>query len=194
MKHIFLKRNFLMNYKFDELSASNIKILLSLTSSIFLILTIFSTKNISDTNLMFTIFNYYASNALAFYCINTNNPEIQRRKSRIINLYILCSFIIIILLKIYNITENIQLIHNLIALLFKTITTTSCLINIFFAIKDDDNSKRKELIKTQKKVKKKILENEERKKYTNRDKNVKMNAETRRFIEKTENKKEGRQI
>lgn len=183
-----------MNYKFDELSASNIKILLSLTSSIFLILTIFSTKNISDTNLMFTIFNYYASNALAFYCINTNNPKIQRRKNRIINLYILCSFMIIILLKIYNITENIQLIHNLIALLFKTITTMSCLINIVFAIKDDDNSERKELIKTQKKVKKKIIENEERKKYTTRDKNVKMNAETRKFIEKTENKKEGRQI
>ena len=70
----------------------------------------------------------------------------------------------------------------------------SCLINIIFAIKDDDNSERKELIKTQKKVKKKIIENEERKKYTTRDKNVKMNAETRKFIEKTENKKEGRQI
>lgn len=175
----------------DEISVSNAKILLTILTCVALIVTSYTSNKFSS--LLPTAISHCISNALAFYSVETNGNLAKKRRANIVNIYLVSLVISLAIFIIYNSLENV-FISNVFFIIFKCLVILISFVAPYYAIKDDDDLESSELKKTRQRVKKIKETNAKEKKFANRNKNVKMNQDTKEFIESTDNKdtREGR--
>jgi hypothetical protein len=139
------------------------------------------------SSLIISAFTYYASNALAFYSINPKSEKGCTRRARIINSYgILAAFLFICLSLNNSLKWDIAI--RILGIILQIIVFLSAFIAPCYALKDDEDYDPKVL----KEIKKRTQENLEKEKmkkvYSNRDRNVSMNRQTKEFIEENDRK------
>lgn len=175
----------------DEISVSNAKILLTVLTCVALIVTSLTSNKFSS--LLTTTISHCMSNALAFYSVEANSEIAKKRRANIVNIYLLSLLISFILFICYNNFGN-DIISKILFFMFKVLVILISFVAPRYAIKDDDDLKSPEIKKTKQRVRKIKESKAKEKKFANRNKNVKMNQETKDFIESTDNKdtREGR--
>ncbi|MGF1931537.1 hypothetical protein ACQUE8_11590 [Enterococcus casseliflavus] len=178
-------------FNIDEISVSNTKIILTLVTSVALVINAFTSNNLYS--LFFTAVSHCTSNALAFYVVDPKSDSGNNRKARIINIYIITGAILLVLLLIHSNFKN-EIAKNILFWIFKLLVMGVSFVAPSYAIKDDDDLESSEIKKTKHRVQKIKETNAKEKKFANRNKNVKMNQDTKEFIESTDNKdtREGR--
>lgn len=178
-------------FKYDELSVSNAKIILTIFAFISMIFTALNATSIST--LLTSSVTYFLSNALTFYSINPKSKNGMVRRARIVNSYIIIGASLFLCFLLFN---NLQynVIQTIIFWVMKIIVMITAVIAPYCAIRDDDDYKPKEVNEAKKVVRKKINEEKQKKLYSKRNNDVRMNRETKEFVEETDKKrvKEGR--
>ncbi|MBL1228112.1 hypothetical protein IW492_02555 [Enterococcus sp. BWB1-3] len=180
-------------FKYDELSVSNAKIIITIFSFISMIFTAINATSINA--LLTSSATYYLSNALTFYSVNPKSKKGIMRRAKILNTYMMIGASLFVCFIVFN---NLQytVVQAIMFFIMKTIIITTSLIAPYCAIKDDDEYKPKEVNEAKKFARKKLAEDKQKKLYSKRNKDVKMNRETKEFIEETDRKriKEGRKV
>ncbi|MFS7423761.1 hypothetical protein AB6878_12640 [Carnobacterium maltaromaticum] len=173
-------------YKYDEVSTSNLKILLTIFSCASLVLSAFNAKDVYTV--FITATTYYLSNALAFYSLDIKSESGMKRKAKIINHYLCIISALFICLMIQN-SLKFEIVKYSFLILMKLIVFFTSFIAPYYALKDDDSYEAEEIKDTKKKVKKTIKNEKEKKPFKNRDNNVRMNKERKNFVDSTDRKR-----
>ena len=172
-------------FRFNELATSNLKIILTIVSSVTLLVSSWKTGNIND--LFYSCTTNYASNALAFYAVSPKSVKATKRRARLINLYLVLFVVLFLCLNIHS-SLSLRWLKVLIEYAFRLIVACSIFVAPIYALKDDDEYESKDVKQAKRNTQRALEERKDTKVYASRDRSVKMNAETKEYIERNKAK------
>lgn len=176
----------LSNFKYDELSVSNGKIILTIISGVSLAVNSFTAVSISG--LLISSATYYISNALAFYSVDPKSEAGLKRRAKVLNTYAWLGTALFICFLISN-SLKWDIVESILTFLSRVVVFCSSPIAGYFALKDDEDYKAPSIKEMKRHTALKIEKDNKKKKFANRDRNVKMNRETKEFVLENEDKK-----
>lgn len=172
-------------FRFNELATSNLKIILTIVSSVTLLVSSWKTGNIND--LFYSCTTNYASNALAFYAVNPKNLKATKRRARLINYYLVLFVVLFLCLNIYS-SLSLKWIKISVEYIFRIVVAGSIFVAPIYALKDDDEYESKDVKQAKRNTQRALEERKDKKVFSSRDRSAKMNAETKEYIERNERK------
>lgn len=172
-------------FRFNELATSNLKIILTIVSSVTLLVSSWKTGSIND--LFYSCTTNYASNALAFYAIKPKSPKATKRRARLINFYILLFVVLFLCLNIHS-SLSLKWMRVFVEYVFRLFVAGSIFVAPIYALKDDDEYESKDVKQAKRDTQRALEERKDKKAFSSRDKNAKMKAETKEYIERNERK------